>query len=38
MKKTYEKPLIIVSEEIQSRAVSCSKPDHWNCPGGPITS
>jgi hypothetical protein len=38
MKKTYEKPAIIHSEEIEARAVTCTKMDNMSCAGGPVTS
>jgi len=38
MKKTYEKPAIIHTEEIEARAVTCAKATSGDCPGGPITS
>ena len=38
MKKNYEKPAIIHTEQIEARAVACSKTDSTACPGGPITS
>jgi hypothetical protein len=38
MKKTYEKPAIIHSEDIEARAVSCSKDNTTACSAGPITS
>lgn len=38
MKKSYEKPAIIHTEEIDARAVACAKQDTTACPGGPITS
>jgi hypothetical protein len=38
MKKNYEKPAIIHSEDIEARAVSCTKDNTNACPGGPITS
>lgn len=38
MKKTYEKPAIVHTEEIEARAVQCVKADSVVCSGGPITS
>jgi len=38
MKKTYEKPAIVHTEEIEARAVQCTKADSVACAGGPITS
>ncbi len=38
MKKTYEKPAIIHTEEIEARAVTCAKVDSGTCATGPITS
>jgi len=38
MKKNYEKPAIIHSEDIEARAVTCTKDNTNACPGGPITS
>ena len=38
MKKNYEKPAIIHSEDIEARAVACTKDNTTACPGGPITS
>lgn len=38
MRKTYEKPAIIHTEEIEARAVTCSKADSMACPSGPVTS
>jgi hypothetical protein len=38
MKKTYEKPAIIHSEEIEARAVRCIKVDQNSCQAGPLTS
>lgn len=38
MKKTYEKPAIIHTEEIEARAVTCTKMSTMACPNGPITS
>ncbi len=38
MKKTYERPAIIHTEEIEARAVRCSKMTTLACPSGPITS
>ena len=38
MKKTYEKPAIIHTEEIEARAVTCAKVDNTSCPTGPVTS
>jgi hypothetical protein len=38
MKKSYEKPAIIHSEEIEARAVRCAKVDNMSCQGGPVTS
>jgi hypothetical protein len=37
MKKSYEKPAIVHTEEIEARAVACSKADTMACTG-PITS
>jgi len=38
MKKNYEKPAIIHTEEIEARAVRCAKVTNADCPGGPVTS
>lgn len=40
MKKSYEKPAIIHTEEIEARAVTCSKDSTTiaTCAMGPITS
>ena len=38
MKKTYEKPAIIHTEEIEARAVTCAKVDNTSCAAGPVTS
>jgi len=38
MKKTYEKPAIIHTEEIEARAVRCTKLTTLSCNGGPVTS
>jgi hypothetical protein len=40
MKKTYEKPAVIHTEKIESRAVTCAKADANTaaCEAGPITS
>lgn len=38
MKKTYEKPAIVHTEEIEARAVQCAKATTMDCAGGPITS
>jgi hypothetical protein len=39
MKKGYEKPAVIYSEEIEARAVRCVKlPGNPGCQVGPITS
>jgi len=39
MKKAYEKPAVIYSEEIEARAVRCAKlPSSPGCLSGPITS
>lgn len=38
MKKSYEKPAIIHTEEIEARAVRCSKTNNLACNNGPITS
>lgn len=38
MKKTYEKPVIKHTEEIEARAVACAKADDANCGGTPLTS
>ena len=41
MKKTYEKPVIIHTEEIEARAVTCAKESTAACSsptGAPITS
>lgn len=38
MKKTYEKPAIIHTENIEARAIRCAKVDDASCPGGPVTS
>lgn len=39
MKKSYEKPVIKHTEEIEARAVACVKTDNTSCGGGvPITS
>lgn len=38
MKKTYEKPAVIHTEEIEARAVQCAKTDNTSCAGRPITS
>jgi hypothetical protein len=37
VKKNYEKPAIVHTEEIEARAVQCSKADTAACTG-PITS
>jgi len=37
VKKNYEKPAIVHTEEIEARAVQCSKADTAAC-SGPITS
>ncbi len=37
MKKNYEKPAIVHTEEIEARAVQCSKTNTTDC-AGPITS
>lgn len=37
MKKTYEKPAIVHTEEIEARAVQCSKTSTVDCTG-PLTS
>ncbi|HKY32367.1 MAG TPA: hypothetical protein VJV23_07525 [Candidatus Polarisedimenticolia bacterium] len=40
MKKSYEKPEIIHTEEIEARAVACAKltTDVPTCSSGPVTS
>lgn len=38
MKKTYEKPVIVHSEKIEARAVSCGKSDDACAARGPISS
>ena len=38
MKKPYEKPVIVHSEEIKTRAVACVSGTTNDCPGGPLTS
>lgn len=38
MKKTYEKPAIKHTEEIEARAVACLKMDDMSCGGQPLTS
>jgi hypothetical protein len=38
MKEPYEKPAIIYSGEVESRAVACAKVDNFSCAQGPITS
>jgi hypothetical protein len=38
MKKTYEKPAIKHSEEVEARAVACAKMDDADCGGTPLTS
>ena len=37
-KKTYEKPAILQTEKITTRAVACDKADDTNCAGGVISS
>ena len=37
MKKTYEKPMIVHTEKLEARAVSCSKASDA-CSTGPIQS
>ncbi len=38
MKKSYEKPAVIHTEEIEARAVRCAKTDSVSCSGAPVTS
>lgn len=38
MKKTYERPMIVHTEKLEARAVSCSKADDNACAAGPIQS
>ena len=37
MKKTYERPVIVHTEKLEARAVSCSKAND-SCGAGPIQS
>ncbi len=37
-KKPYEKPAIVQTEKITTRAVICDKADEMNCAGGVIQS
>lgn len=37
-RKTYEKPAIVHTETITTRATVCSKADDQNCMGGPLSS
>ena len=38
MKKTYEAPAIIYTEDMEARAGSCAKADETACMGGPYLS
>jgi hypothetical protein len=38
MKKTYERPMIVHTEKLEARAVSCTKSDDATCGGGPVQS
>lgn len=38
MKKTYEKPAIKHTEQVEARAVACAKQDDSDCGGTPLTS
>jgi hypothetical protein len=38
MKKTYEKPAIKHTEQVEARAVNCVKMDDTTCGGQPLTS
>lgn len=38
MKKTYEKPAIKHSEDVEARAVACAKTGDADCGGMPLTS
>jgi len=38
MKKTYEKPAIKHTEQVEARAVACMKADDTACGGSPLTS
>jgi len=37
-KKTYEKPTIVYTQKITTRAVNCDKADDSTCGGGVISS
>ena len=38
MKKVYEKPMVVHTEKIEARAVSCLKADETTCAAGPLQS
>jgi hypothetical protein len=38
MKKPYEKPRVVYSENMEARAVACAKVDSTSCASGPVTS
>lgn len=38
MKKTYERPMIIHTEKLEARAVTCAKADDTACSAGPVQS
>jgi hypothetical protein len=38
MKKTYERPAIRHTEQVEARAVACAKLDDSSCGGTPLTS
>jgi hypothetical protein len=38
MKKPYEKPRVVYSENMEARAVACAKADSTSCAAGPVTS
>lgn len=38
MKKSYESPAVIHTEQLEARAVVCAKADDSTCGAGPIQS